>query len=225
MERNSLFSIKSMSKPFTATAILILEEDGKLSLDDPVSRYVPTFTNDSTTIHHLLTHTSGYAGLGDTEDFASLKEWVEDWATEVPTRPFGEYSYSDFNYAALGYIVEVVSGVPVETFIEEQILRPLGLDETYTAFSRDAPWADRRNSRYRWDEQAGAYEKYGPNKDDQWWQFYPAAWGLYSTAMDYAEFLAMWIDKGRFGGTRLLTEESVEEALRAQAQNTYGGYG
>ncbi|MEE8551350.1 MAG: serine hydrolase [Gemmatimonadota bacterium] len=225
MERNSLFSIKSMSKPFTAAAILMLVEDGKLSLDDPVSRYVPTFTNDSTTIHHLLTHTSGYAGLGDTEDFASLKEWVEDWATEVPTRPFGEYSYSDFNYAALGYVVEAVSGVPVETFIEEQILRPLGLDETYTEFSRDAPWADRMNSRYRWDEEAGTYEKYWSNKDDQSWQFYPAAWGLYSTAMDYAEFLAMWMDKGRYGGTRLLTEESVEEALWPHAQRPYSGYG
>ncbi len=113
MERNFLFSIKSMSKPFSAAAILMLEEDGKLSLADPVSRYIPTFTNDSTTIYHLLTHTSGYAGLGNTRDFAFLKEWVEDWAATVPTRPFGEYSYSDFNYAALGYVVEAVSGVPV----------------------------------------------------------------------------------------------------------------
>ncbi len=223
--RNSLFSIKSMSKPFTAAAILMLEEEGKLALTDPVIRYIPTFTNDSTTIRHLLTHTSGFQGLGDTEDFTFLKEWVEDWAAAVPTRPFGRYSYSDFNYAALGYVVQAVSGVPVETFIQEQILRPLGLDETYTAFSRDAPWADRMNSRYRWDEEAGTYERYWSNEDNQTWQFYPAAWGLYSTAMDYAEFLAMWMDKGRYGGTRTLTEESVEEALRPHAETTDGAYG
>jgi CubicO group peptidase (beta-lactamase class C family) len=59
LERNSIFTIQSMSKPFTAAAILTLVEEGLLSLGDPLRRYVPGFPNDSTTIHHLLTHTSG----------------------------------------------------------------------------------------------------------------------------------------------------------------------
>ena len=81
----------------------------------------------------------------------------------------------------MGYVVEAVSGEPVETFIEEQILQPLGLDETYTAFAPDAPWADRMNSRYVWDEAAGTYKRSWSNDDNQTWgKFYAAARGAIS---------------------------------------------
>jgi CubicO group peptidase (beta-lactamase class C family) len=65
MRRNSIFTIQSMSKPFTATAVLMLMEEGNLSLDDPVSRFVPGFTHDSITVQHLLSHTSGFIHDGD----------------------------------------------------------------------------------------------------------------------------------------------------------------
>ncbi|HUF89261.1 MAG TPA: serine hydrolase [Gemmatimonadota bacterium] len=224
VERNSIWSIKSMSKPVTATAVLMLAERGKLSLDDPVSLYVPGFAGDKrTTIRHLLAQTSGYGGGPDGGGydvyyFDSLREWVEDMAGHQPLGTVGEFRYSNFNYAVLGYIVEAVSGVPVETLTEERILSPLGMDETYPAFSPDAPWAERVPSRFRWNSEAGDFERHWSNRDPQPWVFYPAAFGLWGTAMDYAAFLSMWLRGGRHDGVRLLSEKTVSEALRLHGE-------
>lgn len=194
-----------MSKPFTATAALMVAEEGKLSLDDPVSRYIPRFPDDRVRIRHLLTHTSGYGGGsapgGPEFSFPSLRAWVEDWASGGPTEAFGEYHYSDFNYAALGYIVEEVTGTPIDQFTEERIIRPLGLDDTSTAFSDDPAWRARLNGWYRREDDTGAYHlRWRANRPA--WPYYPAAWGLFSTAMDYAGFMTMWLDKGRRGEAR-----------------------
>lgn len=215
MERNSIFSIKSMTKPLVATAILMLADEGKLSLNDPVSRYLPGFAGDErATVRDLLAHTSGFEGLGgNINSYDSFREWVEGWGAREPTRPFGEFSYSDFNYAALGYVIEAVSGVPADAFLEDRIIGPLGLDETRTAFDPDAPWATRANSRYRWDEEAGDYERYWTRRERQEWNHFPAAWGVWGTAMDYAEFMVMWLNRGRYEGTALISTETVEEAL------------
>ena len=231
MVRNSIFSIKSMSKPFTAMAVLMLAEEGRLSLDDRVSRFVPGFAGDRrTTIHHLLCHTSGFVGnhgLRDEDDFLSLRDWVESWAAEGPTEPFGEFNYSDFNYAALGYIVEKVSGVPIEAFTEERIIRPLDLVDTATGFSSDPVWRARLNPWYRWNERAGQYDLRW-TADRQPWRFYAAAWGLFSTAMDYAKFMALWLRGGEWKTTRLLENETAENALRSHARTDESfayGYG
>lgn len=226
VERNSIWSIKSMSKPFTAAAILMLEKDGELSLDDRVTEFIPSFAgNDSTTVRHLLTHTSGYAGLAfGMAHFTSLKEWVEAWAKREPTEVFGQYSYADFNYAALGYIIETVSGVAADSFLEERIIEPLGLTETYTAFSPDTLWASRVNSRYRWNHPAREFERYWTNEDPQGWSYYPAAFGLWGTAMDYAEFMTMWLNKGSYEGARILSQGTVEEALKPHAPPRKDGY-
>lgn len=218
MERNSIFSIKSMTKPLVATAILMLADEGKLSLKDPVSRYLPGFAGDErAAVRDLLAHTSGFEGLGgNINSYNSFREWVEGWGAKEPTQPFGEFSYSDFNYAALGYVIEAVSGVPADAFLEDRIIGPLGLDETHTAFDPDAPWATRANSRYRWDEEAGDYERYWTRRERQEWNHFPAAWGVWGTAMDYAEFMAMWLNGGRYEGARLISKETVEEALAPQ---------
>jgi CubicO group peptidase (beta-lactamase class C family) len=218
--RNSIWSLKSMSKPVTATAVLMLVEEGKLSLDDPVTRYIPDFAGDSrATVGHLLAHTSGDdGGLGgggfDVYFFDSLAEWVADHARREPTGELGAFSYSNFNYAALGYIVESVAGEPAETFMENRILVPLGMRETFTTFTPDAPWAPRVNSRYRWNADARRYERYWSNRDLQPWSFYPAGFGLWGTAMDYARFMAMWLSQGGQGEVRLLSPAIVEEALK-----------
>lgn len=232
VEHNSIWSIKSMSKPFTATAVLMLAEEGKLSLDDPVSRYIPSLAGDArTTIRHLLAHTSGdEGGYGDGGGydvyyFDSLREWVEDAARRERTGTLAEFAYSNFNYAALGYIVEAVSGVPAGTFTKKRIIEPLGLEETYTAFSPDVPWAYRVSSRYRWSAEAGDYERIWSNKDPQPWAFYAAGFGLWTTAMDYAEFMAMWLNRGRYEGVRVLAEETVEEALEPHGVSNGVRYG
>jgi CubicO group peptidase (beta-lactamase class C family)/imidazolonepropionase-like amidohydrolase len=229
--RNSIWSLKSMAKPVTATAVLMLAEEGKLSLDDPVTRYIPGFAGDPrATVRHLLAHTSGdEGGPGgggyDVYFFDSLREWVADGAGKEPRGEFGAFRYSNFNYAALGYIVEAVAGEPLETFTEKRILGPLGMRETFTAFTPEAPWAPRVNSRYRWDEEARQYERYWSNRDLEPWTFYPAGFGLWGTAMDYARFVAMWLNQGEHDGGRLLTGQTVAKALDPHEFGPQGVYG
>jgi CubicO group peptidase (beta-lactamase class C family) len=232
--RNSIFSIKSMSKPFTATAILMLAREGKLSLDDPVRRYIPAFPSDRITIRHLLTHTSGYGGLADTGDprtvpskgHATLRAWVDAWAAKGPTGPIGQFSYCDLNYMALGVIIQAVSGAPPDVFIERHIFRPLGLHHTFAHFTPAVPWAKRVPSLYIWNPESDRYERARTHRDAWPWKFYPAAFGLFSTAMDYAKFMSVWMNKGAWAGGRLLPENTVEQALRLQASDgVSGGYG
>ena len=125
-----------MTKPVTATAILILQDDGLLSLDDPVTKYIPQFKGyKQATIRNLLLQNSGDDGSHGNNsenifDFSSQKDWVLDWANQKPKGTFGKYEYSNFNYEALGFIVSQVSKKPVEKFIEERIIQPLKLKNT-----------------------------------------------------------------------------------------------
>ena len=233
VQRDAIWSIKSMSKPVTATAVLMLAEAGKLSLDDPVRRYIPGFAGgEGTRIRHLLAHTSGYggglAGGGgyDVYYFDALGEWVYDMAGQAPTGTIGAFGYSNFNYAALGYIVEVVSGLPVETFTQQRIIEPLGLEDTYTSFSPGMAWGERVPARYRWNVEAGDYERMWSAGDAQPWVIYPAAFGLWSTAMDYAAFMSMWLKEGRHEEVRLLEDATVKEALETHSyRDGEGVYG
>ena len=135
------FRIASITKTFTAIAILQLRDSGKLKLDDAVSQYLPWFTlryegAPAITIRHLLAHTSGLP-----RD-ASVPHWTDDafqsWDDVVTTTqqrtpvnpPLVEFGYSNLGYTLLGGIVTAVSGQPWETYIKTQILEPLGMDNT-----------------------------------------------------------------------------------------------
>ena len=228
VERNSIWWIGGASKPFTATAALMLVEEGRLSLDDPVSRFIPELRDEErTTIRHLLTHTSGFGDRSgvEEEDFPSLAAWVTDWAIEGPSRAFGEFYNSDFSFQALGHIIGVVSGTPVDRFLTEHILEPLGLTDTSPGFSSDPAWRTRLNPWYRWNERAGEYDL-ASGSDRPPWRFYSE--GLFSTAMDVAQFVGTWMDERERNGVRLLSETTVEEALEVHARDDllYGyGYG
>jgi len=140
------FHIASVTKSFTAAAILQLERQGKLKLSDPLSKYVPDFLNgERITIQQMLTHTSGLP------DFYSLPEYplrkyqkvtLADLVAWVKTRPLdflpgSKSSYSNTGYAFLAYIIERVSGNPYEQFLAEEILKQAGLKDTGT-FRDDA---------------------------------------------------------------------------------------
>lgn len=155
-EPNTICRIRSMTKPFVGTSILMLAEEGKLSLSDPVATYLPSFDNERSrqiTIEHLLTHSGGYdqpgypAPLGT---YGSLREAVDAVGKAGPPRKPGvEYHYSDAGSATLGAIVAEVSGIPVERFIESRILAPLGLRDTFTNLTPDDPRRSRVSSTYR----------------------------------------------------------------------------
>lgn len=130
------YAIGSVSKQFTAAAILLLVQEGKLSLDDPVARFLPSLTRaGDITVRQLLTHTSGYQDyypLDYVAPFMRQPATAEDILTRWARKPLdfppgAEWQYSNTNYVAAGRIIEKVSGVPLWSFLRERIFRPLGL--------------------------------------------------------------------------------------------------
>lgn len=145
------YSIGSISKQFTAAAILILAEQGKLSLDDPVSKYVPGLTDgNNVTIRELLSHTSGYQDFWP-QDYAPplmLKPITADkimdmWARKPLDFPPGtKWQYSNTNYVIAGVIVEKVSGMPLLQFLSQRVFTPLQMKSVADTDANKLPPTD-----------------------------------------------------------------------------------
>jgi CubicO group peptidase (beta-lactamase class C family) len=136
------YSIGSISKQFTATALLLLQEQGKLSIDDPVGKYVPGLTRgDEVTIRQILSHTSGYEDYW-AEDYVmtsmrrptTAQQILDTWAKKpLDFDPGTQWQYSNTNFVIAGCILEKVSGEPYFQFITEHILRPLGMTSAWNS--------------------------------------------------------------------------------------------
>lgn len=130
------YSIGSISKQFTAAAVLLLEQEGKLSIDDPVSKYLPDLTRaNEVTIRMLLSHTSGYQDYWP-EDYvmppmleATTAERIMDvWGKKpLDFDPGTKWQYSNTNYVIAGRIVEQISGMPLMEFLQQQVFKPLDM--------------------------------------------------------------------------------------------------
>ncbi len=130
------YSIGSISKQFTAAAVLLLAEQGKLSLDDPVSRFVPNLTRgNEVTIRELLSHTSGYQDYWP-QDYVppfmlqpiTAEKILDQWGRKpLDFDPATEWQYSNTNFVIAGLIIEKASGVPLLQFLSERIFAPLGM--------------------------------------------------------------------------------------------------
>ena len=128
------FYLGSLTKAFTALAILMLQEQGKLQIQAPLCSYIPNCPApwQPLTVQQLLTHTSGIPQLDDTQlSGASPAAWIASFNT-VPLQftPGGEFQYCSICYQILGYVVQQVSGIPYTQFIQQMILNPLGMSET-----------------------------------------------------------------------------------------------
>ena len=133
----NVFMLASITKQFTAIAILMLEEQGKLSLNDPITKFIPDYpTHGKTiTVHHLLNHTSGiksYTSIGDLRQIArqdkTLDELIDFFKNEpMDFDPGEDYRYNNSGYVLLGKIIEVVSGETYADFIDNHIFQPLGM--------------------------------------------------------------------------------------------------
>lgn len=147
-DNQSVYRIASMSKSFASVAILQLRDAGKLKLDNPISIYIPElkgqkFSSDSPeiTIRHLLTHAAGFPEdnpwgdrqLGITEA-AMLKMFKKGIA--FSNEPGIAYEYSNMGFAMLGYIIKKVGGQPYQTYIDNNIWKPLGMNNTYWEFAK-----------------------------------------------------------------------------------------
>jgi CubicO group peptidase (beta-lactamase class C family) len=136
------YSIGSISKQFTAAAILLLQEEGKLSLDDAVGKYIPGLTRgDQITIRQLLSHTSGYQDYWP-EDYVmttmkppvTAQQIMDRWAKHaLDFEPGTQWQYSNTNFVIAGAIVEKVSGEPYFQFLSERIFHPLGMTSVWNS--------------------------------------------------------------------------------------------
>ncbi|GAB4156902.1 MAG: hypothetical protein Tsb0033_08100 [Winogradskyella sp.] len=134
----NVFMLASITKQFTAVAILMLEEQGKLSLDDPITKFIPDYPTQGKTItvHHLLNHTSGiksYTSIGDLRQVArqdkTLDELIDYFKNEpMDFNPGEAYSYNNSGYVLLGKIIEVVSAENYADYIHNHIFQPLGMN-------------------------------------------------------------------------------------------------
>jgi len=174
------FRIGSVTKTFVAAIVLQLAEEGKLRLDDPVERHLPGTIplGERITLRHLLNHTSGLANYTDHPEWLARAERsrtlrpldVLRFAAAKPREfawPGSRFSYSNTNYAALGLVVEAVTGLPLRDVLARRILRPLGLDGTDLVRTRRLP----------------GLRDDGTNPSVPW-----AAGGMVSTARDLERF-------------------------------------
>lgn len=231
---NAIFNIASMTKPVTSVAIMMLAEQGKLSLDDPVSRFLPGFdrlqvitrfnSQDGTyetrpakrvmTVRHLLTHTSGI-GYGFTNPIvARLQQGNQksEWELPLLSDPGEEWHYSA-STRVLGLIVEKVTGQDLESWYQAHILRPLGMVDTSFAVPKDKQSrlvTPRSHTNGAFPQRPGAPAPSTPTPP------FRGDGGLYSTARDYGLFMRMLLNGGKLGEVRLLGERSVREMGRNQ---------
>lgn len=218
MTVGTLFNLRSMTKPVTGAAIYRLVEEGRLALDDRVADHIPAFDRPSTgsiTVEDLLTHRSGLplSILFGVDEYASLGDMAAAAASaDIGFEPGSRFAYSDAGIDVLGALIETVSGQSLHRFVTDQILQPLGMSDSFYYITETA--GDERAARI-----APLYVTQGAGWTRFWTPeapLYPFAWGsqtLYGTPMDYARFLAMWLDHGAWREQRILADESVERML------------
>lgn len=240
MQTDDLFWIASLTKPFSATSVMILQDDGRLSIDDPVAKHLPDFAEMKVgeerqpaktvlTIRHLLTHTSGVAGVkwpvgGDTR---SLDVQAYELASlPLQFEPGSQWKYGNgLNVAAR--IVEVVSGVPFDRFIRHRITEPLGMDDTTFRMTDDQYARFARNYELNEDKSGLVPAEHKLVTPD------PAAGaditpspsgGLFSTARDLSRFYRMFLNGGELDGVRVLSPESVQAMTTVQTGDLTTGF-
>jgi CubicO group peptidase (beta-lactamase class C family) len=237
MRTDAIFWIASMTKPVTATAVMMLESEGKLSVDDPVEKYIPELASLQTadgkpakvTIRHLLTHTSGMAEISSEQarEAKTLADVIPMYASQRLRFTPGErwaYCQSSINTAAR--VVEVVSGKSFPEFLDERLFGPLKMTDT-TFYLREEQ-LPRLAMPYRRTE-AGELEPAenfillgkSPTSRDR----FPAAnGGLFSTAPDYVKFCQLILAGGEHAGRRYLKRESVERMTTLQTGDLTTGF-
>lgn len=230
MAEDTLFGVMSMTKPISATALMILVDEGKVSIDDPVAKYIPAFANAKTTggapvrdlkIRHLLTHTSGLGGD------QGCKESLEATANALAARQFDFQPGERWQYGpsinVVGRIVEVVSGQPFDEFLRERVFEPLAMSET--TFH---PTDEQRK------RMAVLYKKSADGKSLEPGERWSGAGepgcapnpsgGLFSTAGDMDRFYQMILNGGELDGHRIVSADAVRQMTSVQSADLQTGF-
>jgi CubicO group peptidase (beta-lactamase class C family) len=262
MTKDALFRLASSSKPVTAAAILMLMEDGKLKLTDPVSKYIPEFKNSKValelvrgavpmsdqppvggeryytvpanheiTIIDLLTHTSGLATGGvtneDVQKLLKARKPTDTLADFIPRigalpldyQPGTQWRYSGLaGFDTLGRIVEIASGMTFDQFLRQRLFEPLGMnDASFNVPEKDAA---RIANIYR--KTPGGLEKGAPLAIGTP-VYFSGAGGLTCTAEDYLKFAQMLANGGQLNGKRILSPWTVDTMLSNNVGDLFNG--
>ncbi|UUO07130.1 beta-lactamase family protein [Blastopirellula sp. J2-11] len=231
MTTDTMFAIASMTKPITATAVMMLVNEGKLSLDEPISKYLPAFAKAQLkdgsalarpiTLRDCLTHTAGFQGSQAFE--TSLADAAQDISTRsLLFQPGSKWSYSP-GITVAGRIVEIVSGMPLENFLDTRLFQPLGMHDTTFFPSEEqqartakiySPGDDPGTLKYSGNPYSDPSKVKGPN---------PSA-GLHSTASDLVKYYQMMLDGGQSNGKRYVSESAVAEMTKLQTGDLQTGF-
>jgi len=236
MTSKTLFRAYSMTKPVTSVALMMLYDKGKFQLDDEVSKYIPEFADTKVynvqtkelepqkspmTIRNLLTHTSGLVyGFGNSHvdslyRVASAKGWgnLEQQVTKIAELPLSYQPGTSWTYSysidVAGYLVELLSGMPLDEYFKTQIFEPLGMDDSGFYIPED------KQSRF-----AVVYGKnlmgtlQGPEKKDDNFLKPPVLLqggaGMVTTIDDYSKFASILVNQGEFNGVKLLKASTAD---------------
>ncbi|MFN8241618.1 MAG: serine hydrolase domain-containing protein [Bacteroidales bacterium] len=228
---STLFRIGSISKTFTWTAVMQLVEKGKLDLDEDINTYlkdfkIPDGPGGPITLRHIMTHTPGFEDrliniFG--EDERSLKPYGEILKEQLPmrVRPAGtELSYSNHGTGIAAYIVEQVSGMTWDDYVEQNIIKPLGMTRTTFRQPLPADLEGLQSSGYNWE--SGAFREYP-------FEYCPlaAVGGASSTATDIAKWMIMHLQHGVLGETRVIDSlsASMMQGLQIRVSPFVSGIG
>jgi CubicO group peptidase (beta-lactamase class C family) len=246
-----LFWIASTSKPITATALMMLVDEGKVNLDDPVEKYLPEFkgqmvkltnadsahkaqgaageqklvpANHPILVREILSHTSGLPFKSKMQpgalDLLPLKDAVRSFAAEpLIFQPNTDYSYSNEGLNTAARIIEVVSGIPYEQFMQERLFDPLGMKDT--TFWPNAEQIRRLAQTYKLDAQTKALMEVPVSQltyplDDRQHRYPMPAGGLFSTAEDVSKFCRMILNGGALDGKRYISPNALQEMTSRQ---------
>ena len=224
MTPNNVFQIGSMTKQFTAVGILILEEEGKLSLQDDIRAYISDFPvqGDSLTIRHLLNHTSGIKDFTKMKTIMQIarkdlspKELIDFFKDEpVEFSPGEKFEYNNSGYVVLGYVIEQVSGMSYENFIEEKVFDKVGMADSRYASDRELV----KKRAYGYHDRGGYTNKMWVSLNIPY-----ASGSLMSTVDD------MLIWQNALNSEELLSHETLQKAFTpgtlANGENTTYGFG
>ncbi len=212
---STLFRIGSISKLFTWTAVMQLVEQGKLDLNTDINKYldfkIPATFPEPITLTHVMTHTPGLEEdprdlfTEDSTHITPMGKWLP---AHMPkrVRPPGTYAaYSNWATATAGYIVERVSGMPFDTYVEKNILEPLGMTQTSTRQPLPARYTNEMSNGYEW--KGGSFV---PHK----WEIITGGWpagSVSATATDMAKFMIAHLNNGEYNGQRILSAATAEK--------------
>jgi len=231
---DSLFWIASMTKPITAVAVLMLQDEGKLKVSDPIAKHIPAFATLKTpsgqlanlTIAQVLTHTSGLgeadaAGARDAHTLAGLIPLF--LAAPMQYEPGSKWKYTQSGINVAARLVEIASGMSFDAFVQQRILDPLGMKDT--TFYPAEKSADRLVTGYAKDKATGALQAV-PAPFGFGRRGHPPLGngGLYSTGPDYAQFCRMLLGGGALDGKRYLSADAMKLLTTVQTGDLPCGF-